>query len=119
MNADDLFIVVKRVNRAVSRSGVIVGHIEEIEKGLSGNDMVLEGGINAGKSCLVEDSGRMDLGLGLPSDGVADLMGDGFELRSDSCDQEKFLVSVCQDFVRAGVGKVFGLNLSPDQEVLF
>ncbi|GBO32627.1 hypothetical protein AVEN_41520-1 [Araneus ventricosus] len=77
----------------------------------------LEGGVNAGKSCLVEDSGSG--GLGLPSGVVADLMDDGFELRSDSCDPEKFLVSGSQDFVRAGVVKVFVLDLSPDQEVLF
>ncbi|GBM00281.1 hypothetical protein AVEN_32630-1 [Araneus ventricosus] len=116
MNANDLFIVAERVNRVVV-SGVTVGHIDEIEKSLSGNDLVLEGRVNGGKSYLVEVRGSG--GLRLPSGVVADLMGDGFELRFDSCDQVKFLVSGGQDFVRAGVVKVFGLNSSPDQEVLF
>ncbi|GBN97524.1 hypothetical protein AVEN_11713-1 [Araneus ventricosus] len=46
-----------------------------------------------------------------------DLKGDSFymrKLRSNSCDQEKLLVSGDQEIVRAGVT----LNLSPDQKVL-
>ncbi|GBN54073.1 hypothetical protein AVEN_157455-1 [Araneus ventricosus] len=82
--------------------------------------MVLKGGVNAGKLCLVEDTGSG--GFGLPSGVVAGLNYDGLNLRkprSKTCDQEKLLVSGGQDFVRAGVVKVFGLNLSLDQGVLF
>ncbi|GBL89059.1 hypothetical protein AVEN_255200-1 [Araneus ventricosus] len=89
--ADDLFIVAERINRAVG-SGVTVGHIDELEKGLSGNDVVLKGGVNAGK--LVEDS--VSGGLGLPSDVVAGLNYDGLDLtkpRSKSCNKGKLLVS--------------------------
>ncbi|GBL80034.1 hypothetical protein AVEN_29049-1 [Araneus ventricosus] len=113
MNADDLFIVAERVNRAV-RSCVNVGHIDGLEKGLCGNDVVLKGGVNACKLCLFEDNGSG--GLGLPSCVVASLNYDNFELRkprSKSCEQEKLLVSGGQDFVRTGVVKVFELNLSP------
>ncbi|GBN00432.1 hypothetical protein AVEN_55232-1 [Araneus ventricosus] len=82
INADDLFIVAERVNRAVG-SGVTVGHIDELEKGLSGNDVVLKGGMNAGKLCLVEDSGSG--GLGLPSSVVVGLNYDGLYLRKPRC----------------------------------
>ncbi|GBO09200.1 hypothetical protein AVEN_209066-1 [Araneus ventricosus] len=78
---------------------------------------MLKTGENAADLCSVEDN--VSGGLVLSSGVVADLMGDGFDLMSDSCDQEKFLVSRNQDFVRAGVVKVFELNLSPDQEGLF
>ncbi|GBL86449.1 hypothetical protein AVEN_164605-1 [Araneus ventricosus] len=62
MNANDLFIVAERVNSAIG-SGVNVGHVDELEKGLSGNDVVLKGEVNAGKLCLVEDSGSGGFGL--------------------------------------------------------
>ncbi|GBM51649.1 hypothetical protein AVEN_43278-1 [Araneus ventricosus] len=49
INADNLFI------RTVG-SGVTVEHIDELEKGLFENDVVLKGGVNAVNLCLVEDS---------------------------------------------------------------
>ncbi|GBM90852.1 hypothetical protein AVEN_49815-1 [Araneus ventricosus] len=105
------------VNRAVG-SGINVGHIDELENGLSRNDVVLKGGMNSGKLCLVEDSGSG--GFGLPSGVVAVLNYDGLDLRklrSKSCDQEKLLASKGEDFVIEGIVKVFGLTLSPNQEV--
>ncbi|GBM57429.1 hypothetical protein AVEN_24204-1 [Araneus ventricosus] len=95
------------------------GHVEEHKKDFSGNGVVLEGEVNVGKLCLVDDIGSG--GLGLSSGVVADLMDDGFSLRMTrfkSCVREKLLDRGGQDFGRAGVVKVFGLNLCPDQEVL-
>ncbi|GBL92601.1 hypothetical protein AVEN_123778-1 [Araneus ventricosus] len=120
MNADNLFIVAER---AVGL-GLAEGYVDVFEKGFPGNEeaMVLYHGTNmvvSGKLSLVEDSGSG--GLGLSSGVVADLIGDGFDLRkprSKSCHQDTFLVSGDQDFGRVGVVKVIGLNLSPDQEVL-
>ncbi|GBN05452.1 hypothetical protein AVEN_162552-1 [Araneus ventricosus] len=70
-----------------------VGHVVELEKGSSGNAVMLKTGVNAGDLCSVEDSVTGDLGL---SSGLAvDLKDDCFDLRklrSNWCLREKSLL---------------------------